>query len=125
MLALPAEGTSMKIAILACAALAFTVPAAAPAQTVNEDVRCLLVSTGFSRQTKDENVRRASAMAASFYLGRLNGRLAPPALTAAIRAQGKGLPARQAGEVMRACAMRAAAAEQQLATASKQAGLAK
>lgn len=111
----------MKAILLVCGALAGLVPAVAGAQTTNDDIRCLLVSAGFARVAKDENSRRVSSMTGAFYLGRLNGRMSGPALSAAIKAQGKGLPAQQAEPVMRGCAARAAAAEQQMSAAAKQA----
>lgn len=111
----------MKATLLVCGALACLSSVAADAQTTGDDIRCLLVSAGFARVAKDDNSRRVSAMTGAFYLGRLNGRMSEPALSAAIRAQGKGLPAQQAEPVMRACAARAAAAEQQMSAAAKQA----
>lgn len=110
-------------ASLAAAALAAAWPAAAPAQApapgVGGDVRCLLLSAGYVRQAKDDASRRAAGMTGAFYLGRLDGRLSQSALTAAIRAQGQGLPAKDAEPVMRACAARAAAAEQVMTAAAK------
>ena len=111
----------MKTGLLLCGALAAAIPASAPAQTTNDDIRCLLLSAGYSRLAKDDNSRRAAAMTGAFFLGRLNGRLSENAFAAAIRAQGKGLPAKQAEPVMRACAARAAAAEKQMSQAGRQA----
>jgi len=109
----------MKLILLACGALAVATPAIAPAQTINDDVRCLLLSSSFARIAKDDNSRRGSAMTGAFYLGRIDGRVSKAALTAAIRAQGKGLPAKAAETAMRACAARATAAEQQVSAAGK------
>lgn len=109
----------MKAAILLCGALACLLPVAAEAQTATDDVRCLLISAGYARAAKTDDSRRASAMTGAFFLGRLTGRMSSTALAAAIRVQGKGLPAKQAEPVMRACAARAAAAEQQMSTAAK------
>jgi len=112
----------MKTAVLVCGLLAVSMPlAAADAQSLNDDVRCMLVSSGFARMAKDDNSRRASAMTGAFYLGRLNGRGAGPALSAAIRAQGNGVPAKEAEPIMRACAARASAAQEQVTMVVKQA----
>lgn len=111
----------MKIGLLLCGALACAVPASALAQTVNDDTRCMLLSAGYARLAKDENSRRSASMTGAFFLGRLSGRLSGAALTAAIRAQGKGLSAKQAEPAMRACAARAAAAEKQMSQAARQA----
>lgn len=93
-------------------ALLAAIPASAAAPTTDEDVRCLLLSSGYARLAKDEESRRGSAMTGAFFLGRLNGRLSDAALAAAIRAQGKALPSIAAEPLMRACAARAQAAEQ-------------
>ena len=114
------EDIHVRAIILACGLIACAMPITAQAQTTNEDVRCLLLSASFARIAKDDNSRRASAMTGAFYLGRVNGRLSGPALSAAIRAQGSGLPAKQAEPIMRACAARAAAAERELSVAVKQ-----
>jgi len=109
----------MRHLILTCGALALALPLPVAAQTVNDDVRCLLLSASYARVAKDENTRRGSAMTGAFYLGRINGRISQPALAAAIRAQGKGLPAKEAAATMQACAARATAAEQALSAAQK------
>lgn len=113
----------MKSGLLACGLLAASTLSAAPvaAQSLNDDVRCMLVSSGFARMAKDENSRRASAMTGAFYLGRLNSRGAGPALSAAIRAQGNGVPAKEAEPIMRACAARASTAQEQVTAIVKQA----
>ncbi|WP_375427149.1 hypothetical protein [uncultured Sphingomonas sp.] len=91
------------------------------AQSTDDDVRCFLLSTGFARAAKAENSRRASALTGAFYLGRLDGRIARPALIAAIRRYGSGMPTSQAAPIMRACAARAGVAEGQMEAAAKQA----
>jgi len=111
----------MKAAILLSGVLACALSTTAEAQTTTDDVRCVLLSGGYARLAKDENSRRAASMTGAFFLGRLNGRMSGQALTAAIRAQGKGLSGKQAEPVMRACAARAAAAERQLSAAARQA----
>lgn len=122
----PTGGTTLMKAVHALSgAIACLLSSATQAQTVNEDVRCFLLSTGFARAAKAEDARRASAMTGAFYLGRLNGRISQPALAAAIRQHGRGMPAAQAAPIMRACAARAGAAERQIGAAAKQAGTAR
>jgi hypothetical protein len=106
---------------LILAALAGAGPVAAAPVGTADDVRCLLLSAGYARQAKEEGSRRASAMTGAFFLGRLDGRLSPAAIAAVVRAQGQGLPAKDAEPAMRACAARAAAAERAM-TASVKAG---
>jgi hypothetical protein len=55
------------------AALAFAAPVAA--QSVNDDVRCLLAANVFARAEKDQAKRQLSASASIFYLGRLDARI--------------------------------------------------
>ena len=102
-----------------CAA-AILMPTAAWAQTVDDDVRCFLLGTGFARAAKEENSRRASALTAAFYLGRLDGKLTGPALAAAVKRLGNGMPAAQAAPIMRACAARAGAAERRMGAIARQ-----
>ena len=110
----------MKTGFLLCSAFAAAIPASALAQTTNDEVRCLLLSAGYSRLAKDDASRRSAAMTGAFFLGRLSGRLSKDAFAAAVRAQGKGLAAKQAEPIMRACAARAAAAEKQMSQAGRQ-----
>jgi nucleoid-associated protein YgaU len=111
----------MKTLLVGCGMLAVLIPVTVNARALDDDVRCMLVSSGYARLAKDENSRRASAMTAAFYLGRINGRFEVPALSAAIRAQGDGVPAKEAEPLMRACAARASAAQDLITTIVKQA----
>jgi hypothetical protein len=111
----------MKTFFVGCCMLAVLLPVSVAARALDDDVQCMLVSSGYARLAKDENARRGSAMTAAFYLGRINGRFAEPALSAAIRAQGDGVPAKEAEPLMRACAARASAAQDQITAIVKQA----
>ena len=91
--------------------------APAAAQTLNDDVRCLMLGTAYANAAKDEGTRHVAALTASFYLGRLGDRMGDPAVVAAIRAQGKGIAAKDAQPIMQACAARAAAAQAKMAAA--------
>lgn len=102
---------------LLCGAILATTPASASAQTVDDDVRCLLLSASYARLAKDDKTRHASSMTGAFFLGRLRGRVSSAALGAAVRAQGKGLAAKEAQPAMRACAARAGEAEKQMSDA--------
>ncbi len=115
----------MKKMILGCGLLALSMPVTGAAKPLDDDVRCLLISSGYARQAKEENSRRASSMTAAFYLGRINGRMDTAALSAAVRAQGSGVPANEAAPVMRACAARASAAQDQMSAIVQKAQSAK
>lgn len=111
----------MKFRHFGIGAVVLSMSAPVQAQGINEDVRCFLLSTGFARAAKAEDSRRASALTGAFYLGRLDGRISRPALIAAIRRHGSGMPTSQAAPIMRACAARAGVAEGQIEAAAKQA----
>lgn len=115
----------MKTGLLGCVTLALLMPISANGRSLKADVRCMLVSSGFARVAKDENSRRASAMTGAFYLGKITGRIEGPALFAAIRAQGNGVPAKEAEPIMRDCAAQASDAQDQMTAIVKQAQSAK
>lgn len=112
--------TSMKTGFLVCGVLALSMPVIVDAQSPDSDVRCMLISSGFSRLAKNEDSRRASAMTAAFYLGRISERIKGPSLSASIRAQGNGVPAKEAEPIMRACAARASTVQDQMTAVVKQ-----
>ena len=74
------------------------------AQTVDQDVKCLMVSNIFSQTEKDEGKRRVATTAALFYLGRVDARVAGPQLRAAMEAQAKTINPASAGPTMTECA---------------------
>ena len=88
-------------AILMLAAL---MAAPAMAQTADQDVRCLIVSNIFSQSEKDAGKRQVASAARLFYLGRVDARVAGPALKTSLMAQAKGITAENAGPAMTACA---------------------
>lgn len=109
-------------ALLAPAALlALAAPAPASAQTLNDDVRCFLLSTAFARASKQEGARTVAAMNGAYYLGRIDGRVPAAQLTASIKSLGTGLPAGKAGAAMQACATRAAEADKRMRALAVQA----
>jgi len=86
----------------ALAALAFAAPVAA--QSVDEDVRCLLAANVFARAEKDPAKRQLSSAASIFYLGRLDARISNERLKAAVQAQAKTMQASSLGPTMTNCA---------------------
>ena len=102
---------------LLCGAILNTTPTSASAQTVDDDVRCLLLSASYARLAKDDKTRHGSSMTGAFFLGRLSSRVSAAALGTATRAQGTGLATKDAQPVMRACAARAGEAEKQMSDA--------
>jgi len=84
------------------AALAFAAPAVA--QSVDEDVRCLLAANVFARAEKDPAKRQLSMAASVFYLGRLDARISNDQLKTAVQTQAKTMPASSLGPTMTNCA---------------------
>lgn len=114
----------MKYLVL-LAALAAMMPAAAAAQQVDADMRCLLVSHAFAAGSKVEAEKRVAGLSEAFYLGRIDARIAPSALVGAVRAQGKGVAATEAAAIMNACAAKAEQANKRLQAAGQQAAAGK
>ena len=97
-------GLAVSVAGALCAA-----PLAA--QTIQEETRCLIVSNVFLKAAKDEQARRAAAMSAGYYIGRLSQRPQTPALKAALATPPAGLTNANAGAVMNACVARVSQSE--------------
>lgn len=76
------------------------------AQPADQDVRCLLASNLFVRAEKDPARRQIAVLSSYFYLGRVDGRLPGPALTAALKAQSAAINPANAGPIMTECAKR-------------------
>jgi hypothetical protein len=91
----------------------------AHAQTVPDDVRCLLLSNIFAKQGGDERGRQAAAQSLLFFAGRLDARANAQTITAAMRAQRPAVDAKTASTAMAACASRVQRAQQMLQAAGR------
>jgi len=89
-------------AVLAASALA----APLAAQSVEEDVRCLLSANVFARNEKDPTKQRIAQSASVFYLGRLDARISTVQLKSAIMTQAKAMQTSALGPTMTGCAKR-------------------
>jgi hypothetical protein len=89
-------------AIATVSAVAIATPALA--QNTDNDVRCLLLSSAFSRMEKDPGRKQVAEVAAIYYFGRVDTRLSGVPLKNQILAQGKSLNGVNAGQQMTACA---------------------
>lgn len=119
-------GTAMKINKLALGLLlavsAFPAMAAnPPAANPPSDVRCLLLSNGFAKSASNDQAKQVAAQTLIFYVGRLDGRMAPAALEAAMRAQSSSIDPKTAGPEMTACAARLARAQQAITALGREA----
>ncbi|MDE2302837.1 MAG: hypothetical protein KGK11_09785 [Sphingomonadales bacterium] len=91
--------------ILAAALVAALLsPVAAAAQSVPDDMRCLMLSQIFARTEKDTKKRTVAAQSMFFYLGRLDGRADANTLTNTIHTLAPTLTPATAGGQMTTCA---------------------
>lgn len=109
----------MTIRKLALAMLILGCAMPASAQTVTDDVRCLMLSNLFTRAATEDRAKQVARQSLAFYMGRLDGRASPQALAAAMRAQAPTIDPRAAGPAMNACAARMARAQQALEAAGR------
>ena len=103
--------TASKFAV---ALLIVGIASPASAQTVPEDVRCMLLSNIFAKGAADEKVRNRAAQNLAFFMGRLDDRSDPQGIVSAIRIQASSIDAKTAGPAMEACASRMARAAQSM-----------
>jgi hypothetical protein len=89
------------------------------AQTVPDDVRCLLLSNVFSQKAADDRQKAAATMNKLFFMGRLDGRATGAAITRAFQDQARTIKVATAGAEMTACAARVRHAEEALQAAAK------
>lgn len=95
--------------VIGVTALAAGLAAPVAAQSVDEDVRCLLASNVIVRQEKDPTKRQLATASQLFYFGRLDARISTPALKTALAAQIKTMTGASIGPTMTACVKRLAA----------------
>jgi hypothetical protein len=89
---------------VALAAMGLATPVAA--QSVDDDVRCLLASNFFAKTEKDPQKKQLAVSAAAFYLGRLDVRMSNDQLKNAALAQAKTLTGTSVSPLMNNCAKR-------------------
>lgn len=102
----------MKLGKVAAAVMLIGMNPPVSAQSVPEDVRCLLLSNGFARGAKDERAKQVAAETLIFFVGRLDGRATSQVVTNAMRSQASSIDPKNAGPEMTACAARVARAKQ-------------
>ena len=78
----------------------------ASAQSIGDDVRCVMLGNAFAKVGGDDRQKGVAARAMLFYVGRLDSRANEQAITAAIRAQRTTMDPKTAGAEMTACAVR-------------------
>ena len=89
---------------LIIAGLAIAAAAPAAAQTVDQDVKCMLASNVFATQEKDPQRKQIAQASALYYFGRVDGRVPLPQLKDKILTVGKSFTPATLGPVMTTCA---------------------
>lgn len=117
-------GNSVKIAQIGLGLLAGVAATAANAQSVPDDVRCLLLSSAFAKST-DAKVRESATQSMNYYLGRIETRADDQAIISQIRAQSASIDRARAATEMSACATRLMQAQQHAQTLAQSAKAAK
>lgn len=105
---------STRHAILAASGL--VISAAANAQTVDQDVRCILAGNAFAMAEKDPGKKQLALATSLFFAGRADARLTPTQFRAQVLAQGKALSTGNAAETMTTCAKTFQAKERAMQT---------
>ena len=104
-----------KVVSLVLASILVVSPA--HAQTVNDDVRCLVVTSAVGEQAENEPTRKVANLTAAFYMGRLDGRV-PATVAAALKSQ-PAVAGTAALGIFKACAARAQVAQARLRAESR------
>lgn len=91
---------------------------ASNAQTVSDEVRCVMVSNALATGSKDPRGRQIGASVGAYFMGRLDARQ-PAQVKAALARQKRQVAASEAVASMNACAARAGRAEAQLRALAK------
>ena len=95
-----------KLVIVGAALAMAGIAAPVTAQSVDDDVRCLLASNFFGHAAKDPQQQKIAQAAAAFYLGRLDARISTQQLVSAEIAQAKTMTKDSLGPTMNNCAKR-------------------
>lgn len=109
-----AQAGAMAIALSA----SLTLPGVANAQTVSDEVRCVMLSNALAMGSSNPRGRQIGASVGAYFMGRLDARQ-PAQVKAALAAQNRKIPSAQASTMMNACVMRASRAEAQLRAMAK------
>jgi len=109
----------MSIKKLAVATLLLSCSVPVSAQAISGDVRCLMLSNLFTKAATDDRAKQIARQTFAFYLGRLDGRATPQALTAVMRAEAPAIDPKIAGPAMNACVGRLGRAQQAVQSAGR------
>ena len=89
--------------ILGAFTAALLIATPSDAQSVDDDVRCLILGTLFQGAAKQPAVKQAASAVAQYYLGRVSARVPSGELKSRYLAQATRLKADSTGPMMNAC----------------------
>ncbi|WP_420141747.1 hypothetical protein [Sphingomonas sp.] len=110
----------MRSRIIAAALVTAAGAAALPAQTIDRDVRCLMVSNVFAQAEKDAKKKQLALASSFFFMGRIDGRLQPSQLKTQLQAQARTLNNKTIGQTMDGCAKIVQASQRTLVATGQQ-----
>lgn len=105
------------VAALAISA-SMAVSSVASAQTVSDEVRCVMLSNALANGSTNPRGRQIGASVGAYFMGRLDARQ-PDQVKAALAGQKRRIAASQAPALMEACTARAGRAEARLRALAK------
>lgn len=107
-------GDVMKIHSFAAILAVIGLAAPASAQTVPDDVRCLLLSNATSKVASDDRAKAIASEALLFFVGRVDGRASDPVIINTMREQVPTIDPKKAGTEMNACVARVQSSKQRM-----------
>lgn len=108
----------MPIRLFAAALLIAGAPVVA--QTADQDVRCVLAGNAFGATEKNPVRKQLALATALFFGGRVDARLSPAQMRAAVAAQGRALTTADLPATMTACAAQFQAKERAMQAIGRQ-----
>jgi hypothetical protein len=104
--------------LLAISATLITLPTMTCAQTVSQEVQCVLVSNALATGSSNPKGRQIGASVGAYFMGRLDMRQTSQ-VKSALSIQKRQVPASKIGAIMNACTARAGRAEAKLRALTK------
>ena len=109
----------LRMTLMSALASSALLNASASAQNAT-DVKCLLVSNFYSKNAKDDKIRRVAESATYFFLGRIDRRLSRTQLKTALEAEQRALSRANVGPSMDACHLDMQASAKMLESVSQE-----
>jgi hypothetical protein len=115
----------MKLGLAAMAVALVGIASNGNAQSIGDDLKCLIVSNALKQSAKNPRTRSLTELTSAFYLGRVDARAQSRAISNALKPNDVVLPGPVAIATFKKCVERAEAANQRLKDIAKQAAASK